>query len=364
MTVFVIFAILMALAAIAVVAWPLLKPRAENAGDKRPAADRKSVIVLAVLIPLLAGLLYSHWSTWPWDPAAQIAEQADPHGMGGDSGSLEEAAAKLMERLQAQPDDVDGWKMLGRTYVVSGNYPKAQEAYDKALALTQGADIEAVLGAAEARVLISEAEFEGEAGAMFERAIAAEPGNPKALWYGGLTAYQKEQWQLARDRWGALAGNADIPQNIKQLLDERLAELDAKLGKAPAPVAQAPAAGAEAAPAASGSGIRARVEIAAALKPLVKPDATLFVLARPSAGGPPVAAVRKSASELPLSIVLSDKDVMTQGMTLGQFGELTVVARVSLSGRPQATSGDLFGEVRYDFKGDKPVTLVIDRVVP
>ncbi|MCC7200441.1 MAG: tetratricopeptide repeat protein [Gammaproteobacteria bacterium] len=362
MTVFVILAILMALAAIAVVAWPLLKSRAEKAGDQLPAPDRTSLAILAVLIPLLAGVLYANWSNWPWDPAAQISEASNPHGAAGDSGSLDEAAAKLVERLAAQPDDVEGWKMLGRTYVVSGNYGKAREAYEKALDLTKGADVDAVLGAAEARVLVNEAEFDGEAGAMFESAIAAEPGNPKALWYSGLVAYRKEQWQLARDRWGALAAVADVPENIKQLLSERIAELDTKLGKAPAPVAQAPAAPAATGPA--GNGISARVEIAPALKPLAKPEAALFVLARPVAGGPPVAAVRKTAGELPFSISLTDKDVMTEGVKLTQFGELTLVARVSLSGRPQASSGDLFGELRYDFKNGKPVTLIIDRVVP
>ena len=114
----------------------------------------------------------------------------------------------------------------------------------------------------------------------------------------------------------------------------------------------------------AGTAQSARVEIAPALKPLLKPEAALFVLARPVAGGPPVAAVRKTAGELPFSISLTDKDVMTEGTKLTQFGELTLVARVSLSGRPQASSGDLFGELRYDFKNGKPVTLIIDRVVP
>ena len=118
------------------------------------------------------------------------------------------------------------------------------------------------------------------------------------------------------------------------------------------------------APATSGKTIALRVELAPALKSRLQPDAALFVLARNPAGGPPVAVVRRTASELPFALTLTDQNVMTPGMTLGMFDELTLVARVAFTGRPTATSGDLFGEVRYDFRGGQPVRLIIDRVVP
>jgi hypothetical protein len=43
---------------------------------------------------------------------------------------------------------------------------------------------------------------------------------------------------------------------------------------------------------------------------------------------------------------------------------LTLVARISLSGQPVASSGDLFGEVGYDFASARPASVTIDRTVP
>jgi hypothetical protein len=54
---------------------------------------------------------------------------------------------------------------------------------------------------------------------------------------------------------------------------------------------------------------------------------------------------------------------MIPGTSLTQVDDLQLVARVSLTGRPVASSGDLFGEVRYDPASTGRITLTIDRVV-
>jgi hypothetical protein len=55
---------------------------------------------------------------------------------------------------------------------------------------------------------------------------------------------------------------------------------------------------------------------------------------------------------------------MLPGITLAGAGPLTLIARVSQSGQPVASSGDLFGEVSYDFASARPVSITIDRIVP
>lgn len=375
MTAFIVLATLMTAAAIATVAWSLLRPAPAYAGDTAGPArpDRRTAILIAVLVPVVAALLYHSLSNWPWDPAAQISAADNPHGAGGPAGSMDAAVKELEAKLAANPADVEGWRMLARSYIVTERFDRARDAYAKLVELTKGADVDAVLGLAEARVLVDDKQFDGEAGATFERIATQDPGNAKALWYAGVVAYRKQDWKLARERWSRLQ-SMDLPPNIREVLGERIAELDSRLGiksagaasaaAAPAPATAAASPSSDARPAPAGSSIALRVDVAPALRPLLKPDAALFVLGRPPQGGPPVAVVRRTAGELPFDLVLTDDNVMTQGMTLGMFGELTVVARVSFSGRPMATSGDLYGEIRYDFKGDKQVALIIDRVVP
>jgi hypothetical protein len=61
---------------------------------------------------------------------------------------------------------------------------------------------------------------------------------------------------------------------------------------------------------------------------------------------------------------MTDADAMVPGSSLAGAGALNLVARISRSGQPIASSGDLYGELSYDFTATAPVTLIIDRIVP
>ena len=55
---------------------------------------------------------------------------------------------------------------------------------------------------------------------------------------------------------------------------------------------------------------------------------------------------------------------MLPGISLASGSPLKLVARISTSGQPIAASGDLFGEVGYDFASAHPASITIDRIVP
>lgn len=371
MTAFIIIAAVLAVLAVALVAWPLFRPRPDAKGAT-VAASRGPALVVVFLVPAAAFALYFVLSDWPWDhpPQAQGRDNA---------ASLAQVASQLEERLQREKGDSEGWKLLGRTYVMMGDFNKALSAYNQAFLLTSGADVESMLGYAEARVLLNEGDFEGEAGQLFEQALAAEPNNPKALWYAGITAYRKQDLATARSRWATLRDLGGPPE-ILRILEQRIAEIDQQIGPpggagaGPAPVATAappsppsatPAVGPEpSAPMTDGAGIPLHIEVAPGLAAKVPSGATLFVLARSGTGGPPLAALRRSTNELPLEITLTDDDAMIPGTSLTQVESLALVARVSLTGRPMASSGDLYGEVRYDPAGKGRIRLTIDKVVP
>lgn len=363
MTLFVVLALILAAAAVALVAWPLF--RTDSTAEGNTKASRPLAAALAVWIPLAGFGLYFVLSGWPWDDS--VTRVASPHG--DSAATLESMVGQLEQRLLSQPGDPEGWKLLGRTYVVMGNYPKAAEAYGQALRITDGQDVDAMLGVAEAQVLIDEAQFLGAAGAAFERAVALAPANPKARWYAGLTAYEKQDLATARDHWVALRDLAPPPE-LLQVVDGRIADIDATLGSPAGPRAvasvAAPAPSSPAveppAPAAAPGEIPLRVVVAPELAGQVPQGAALFVLARSGAGGPPLAAVRRTSTELPLLLTLSDDNAMIQGTSLSQVDDLVLVARVSMTGRPVQSKGDLYGQVRYDPSARGPITVTIDRV--
>jgi len=347
-TIFIILSALLAALAAGLLVWPLLRP----AGAQSAATPRAGIAatVVAAMLPLAAFVIYFAASNWSWDPAQQAAEPTMP--------DMQQMLAQLQERLASAPDDVEGWKMLGRSAAVVGDFVLAREAFGKAFTLTRGDDPDAMIGYAEALVANDEREIDGQAADLFERALVMAPDNARALWYGGIIAYRRGDLPLAQQRWVELQ-NHDLPPDLRQIVAERLADIEATQGKPPGP-----AAAATASPTPAVGGIPISIDVAPSLKAQLSPRATLFVIARRGEGGPPLAVVRRGVGAWPVSLTMSDADAMLPGTQLASGGPLRLIARISRSGQPVAVSGDLSGEVGYDFTSAHPASITIDRIVP
>jgi cytochrome c-type biogenesis protein CcmH len=284
---------------------------------------------------------------------------------------------KLARRLEKEPNDLQGWLMLGRSYLAVEQYPLAERAYARANRLADGKDAEALAGQAEALLMQDDAQLEGRAGELFEQALRIEPQMQKALFFGGIAAMRRGDLPLARDRFQKLLAS-NPPENVRPLLQQQLDAIEAQLGgKAPAsagtatdvaPAAQAAASASASSPAgepASGSAsVRVAIDVAPAIRARIADGAPLFVFVRDSqAPGPPL-AVKRLASRFPQEVELTGADSMTGDAALAAGREVTVVARVSLGGVPTARAGDPFGEIRYRIGKNGRATLTIDRVTP
>ena len=343
MTSFLAICALFLAAAIGLIAWPLVgKRRGGGDAPKSPLAAG----LFAAALPVAAFLIYFWASNWDWNAATQAPAAMSNH-------DIRSAVAQLQDKLKQQPDDVEGWKLLGRSATVVGDFAVARSAFQEAYTRTQGRDADAVAGYAESMVLMDEREIDGEAAKLFEKALELAPDNTRALWYGGIVAYRRGDMALAQQRWVELQDH-DIPADLRQVLAERLAELEQAVGK---PATKAVAA-------AGGDRIDISVALSPAIAARVPPGATLFVIARRGTGGPPLAVQRRPVGNWPATFSLSDADAMLPGVKLADGGALTLIARISKSGQPIAASGDLFGEVGYDFASAHPASLTIDRIVP
>lgn len=343
MTLFVSLCALLAAAAVALLVWPLLRSR--PGGD--PSRASVAATVVAALLPLVGFAAYFWNSNWSWDPAQQTAPAS--------ASDLQQMVAQLQSRLAQQPEDIEGWKLLGRSATVLGDTAVARQAFGEAFTRSKGQDPDAAVGYAESLLMADEREIDGQAGQLIEQALALDPDNARALWYGGVVAYRRGDMALARQRWVELQ-NHDLPPDLRQVVAERLAELDTGGASQPA-VAAAP----EKAPPGA---IRLSIDIAKTLATRAPQGAALFVIARRGEGGPPLAVVRRNVGAWPISLSVSDADAMLPGTSLAGGGPLRIIARISGGGQPTASSGDLYGEVSYDFSSASPVTVTIDRIVP
>jgi cytochrome c-type biogenesis protein CcmH len=106
------------------------------------------------------------------------------------------------------------------------------------------------------------------------------------------------------------------------------------------------------------------VTLAPALLANAAPTDTVFIFAR-AAQGPkmPLAILRKQVKDLPVRFVLDESMAMAPGMSLANFADVIVGARISKSGQAIAQSGDLEGLSAPIKTGSKDVSIVIADVV-
>ena len=109
----------------------------------------------------------------------------------------------LAARLENEPDDLEGWTMLARSYGVMGEYRKSAEAFAHAISLAPE-KLELRLGRAEALMNALNAEgkpMDAEVEAVVEEIAARAPNHPFALYFQGLAASQRGDKAAARKFW-------------------------------------------------------------------------------------------------------------------------------------------------------------------
>ena len=333
----------LALGALSFVFLPLWRHRQHNG-----RWSTSGLVSGAAVIPL-ALTVYLAVSNWN----GEVAEPVDPS-----LPAVEEMVATLAARLEANPDDAMGWQMLARSYVAIGRYPEALGAFREAWDRTEVPDTPLKLGLAEAVALSDPQALGGEARQLLEEVLLIDPGNEKALWYGGLAALQAGEAELVRQRWSALLA-IGVPDSMAQVMRDQLAALGPGGGSVTQSVVSEPQA-------TDGYTIRLDISVSDTLEGgAYNPSASLFVFARSTDGGPPLAVIRSSAAAVPGEFALSDANAMIPGRSLADFESLTLVARISNSGQPTEQSGDFFGVLEYmPGEGGATAALLIDQVVP
>lgn len=321
------------------------------------AARRGLALLLALLLPVFAGLWY--WQAGSWQIAQEIAAAPAP-GSTPSAVEVEAMVAKLAARLEAAPDDADGWAMLGRSTFVMGRYAEAANAYGKANALNPSGNADWLIGEGESLALSRDRDLLGRPAQLFEAALALEPGYGKALWYGALADAQGNNFERAAQRLQQLLAQ-DLPEDLKTTVMARLEELRELAGGAPVLPAGKPAV----ALASTGTHLAVQVTLAPALVKQLPAHATLFVFAKAAKGPPmPLAVQKLPGAKLPLIVTLDDSMAMTPAMTLSQFDRYVVTARLSQSGNPLAAAGDLEGSIEASRDSNAPLAIEINRVVP
>lgn len=190
---------------------------AEVTAPREPARDnRKTIIALLILLPLAAGIGYA-WLGSPraLDPQARAPRQEMTPEM------ITAMVSKLEAKLQANPEDTQGWLMLARSYKVMGRYTDAARAYSKAEA-AMGDDPSALTDYAETLLMAENKGFRGKPAKLIAQALKADPQHPHALLLAGAAAMEGGQAELAANIWEKLLPMVEPGSEVEAMLKQSI----------------------------------------------------------------------------------------------------------------------------------------------
>lgn len=299
------------------------------------------VIVLAV--PVLAVLIYLKVNNGleSLSPEFQAQQQ-------GQMPSVEGAIASLEQKLAQDPNNFDGWLMLGRSYLASEKFDAAVSAYAKANEITNGANPNVLVAYGEAQGFAAGQKFDENTLSLFTKALQIDPNHERGLWYAGLAAYQLLDYKASVGYWERLIQR--VPGDQEQVKSALQIYLNDAKQKAGIEISAAPQASDDARQkplAANTASIIVNVTLAEGFKDKMVGSDTLFVYAR-AQNGPkmPLALVKMTARDLPATVTLDDSVSMLPNMTLSSMQQVEVIARISKSGQAIMQSGDMYGSIQ------------------
>jgi cytochrome c-type biogenesis protein CcmH len=324
-------------------------------------------------------------------PVAQAQNQSQPASTPGDHAEgmppMDQLVDTLHQRLMAEPGNIEGWILLGRSYLNMGRIDDALNAYQSAYQQAPN-EPEVLVAYAQALARTNNGAISGQPAELVRKAYEADPKHPTALWMMGLIHFEQGEYQTTIEYWQQLSAmlppDSDQRKELARFIEqaqERMqpdaqiamvppAETEVQTQAAPKPVSQSqpqPQVAPEPQPASNGSGaISVRVSLDPALATQAGPGDRVFIFARALNGPPmPLAAVSKQVRDLPLELTLDDGMAMMPQMKLSGFPQVVVGARISKAGTAMPQSGDLQGEVSPVSPGQAdPVSVVIDSVRP
>ncbi len=296
----------------------------------------KLALSLAIVLPVLSLLLYMQLGT------QQDSGQAVTHT---DEPSVEEMIEQLEDYLQANKGGLKDWVMLARSYKYLGRFGEAANAFVAASALESNPQV--MLEHAEVLALMNDKKFSDEARELVLKALKLSPDNVNALWFAGVVEFQFGHYRQSIHHLSQLKTEAEHDPEVNRSMRFYIGHARDKLiaaGEKVAPMqALVPELHIDTEALVS---LSIKLEISDEVRAKFDHADAVFVYAKALQGPKmPLAAQRLTVADLPATVVLDDSMAMAEGMSLSNFKQVIVSARVTKSGNAIAQSGDYIGEL-------------------
>jgi cytochrome c-type biogenesis protein CcmH len=199
---------------------PAALPKQHTGGS---LTSKRTAWAIAMVMPAGAAAMY----VWLGNPAAMSPPPATPS-----AAQVIQMVDTLAERLKANPDNLQGWAMLARSYKVMGRLDEAEAAFVKAGDFVNK-DPDLLVDYAELLALRAGNSFEGKPLALLKQALVLEPAHPNGLLISGIAAFQNNDFSGAVAQWEKLLALLQPGSPEAQQIQTNIDEARAKIGQMP-----------------------------------------------------------------------------------------------------------------------------------
>lgn len=311
-------------------------------------------VLLAITLPFLAaGIYLKTGMPQALDPEFEKQLEAQQ-----EMPDVEGMITALADRLKQTPEDGEGWAMLGRSYVAMSRFKEAEDAFQHAHKIL-GDDVSLLADYADAIGRGSSSDLTGNAKPLIERAIELEPDHPKTRWLAGMLAYQGGEFEkvpaFLQPLLDQTEPGSEIHEGLKRLIKDAMSQTQARSGEVPVVEEKSQKI----------VSINVKVSLSDELKDQTDPEDIVFIFAKAVQGPPiPLAVKKLQVKDLPVTIVLDDSLAMRPDLKISAHDQVLINARISITGNPIATIGDLQSTaVETNTASSEVIEILIDQQI-
>ncbi|PNK64915.1 MULTISPECIES: c-type cytochrome biogenesis protein CcmI [Pantoea] len=229
----------------------------------------------------------------------------------------------LRTALQAQPDNLNDWTMLGRLGMVLNNAASASQAFEHALQLAPN-NLALKQDYAEVLTRSSDPQDNRQAGLMLRDMLKEDGGNLRTLGLLAFNAYEQQQYDQAISSWQAMLKQIPADDRRRVMIERSIEQAKTDAGQ-------------------QNTQLALTVTLTPEAEKMLPPGGVMYISVSDGVSPVPVAVKRLPLSHFPLSLTLDDSNAMMPERLLSAQHQVQVRVRISRDGSASPQSGDWFG---------------------
>ena len=196
----------------------------EQSAESSGGAGRLGALITLVFVPLISISLYNYLGK----PEAinSVSVQRGEQQTDQSREAFAQSVEKLEQKLLQNPNNLEGWMMLAKSYRYLGEEQKVVDTYEKALQQTGNeSNASLLLEYGEALAEQNRGEWQGKPLEQLHRALEADPTHNDALWFAGNIYFDLGEYGQALGYWEKLSkliptDDAEIVSMVNQAANE------------------------------------------------------------------------------------------------------------------------------------------------